>query len=257
MQERKGKSGQAARKKSPYVHAQQLSFLEDTLKNRLTTNSIANEEESLEAENPEDFSTPSSSRRNLSTETSITTNIGKKRRLNPVETKLIEALDKKAEEHKKKEKINEDDDRLFLLSLLPSLKSIPPHFKLSARMDIMQSINKYFIPTPTTTCSSKIPYHAIVPSTSSRSSNIPYQESVPSTSYQPSNSFQSQTQQQMEPQSQNIYEKYTTLLTKRSTENSQANLELQSQLSPAESIQSYITNFSAEDEAEDSQIILF
>ncbi|KAF5299132.1 hypothetical protein FQR65_LT09491 [Abscondita terminalis] len=227
---------------------EKLSFLEDTIKNRTTSNSMDNnEQESQETENPEDSSTSLSLRSELSTET---TNIGKKRRLNPVETKLIEALDRKAEERKKKEKINEeDDDKLFLLSLLPSLKSIPLHFKLNARMDIMQSINKYFI-SPPTTCSSNIPYHTFVQSANSHSSYIPYHESVPSTSCQPPNSFQSQTQLQIQHQSPRIL---TTLLPKQSTGNSQANLALQHQLSPAESIQSFVTNFSAED----SQLSLF
>ncbi|KAF5301289.1 hypothetical protein FQR65_LT19238 [Abscondita terminalis] len=227
VQQRKGKSGDGFKKKSPYVYTQQLSFLEDTIKNRTTSNSMDNnEQESQETENPEDSSTSLSLRSELSTET---TNIGKKRRLNPVETKLIEALDRKAEERKKKEKINEeDDDKLFLLSLLPSLKSIPLHFKLNARMDIMQSINKYFI-SPPTTCSSNIPYHTFVQSANSHSSYIPYHESVPSTSCQPPNSFQSQTELQIQHQSPRIL---TTLLPKQSTGNSQANLALQHQLSP-------------------------
>lgn len=40
-------------------------------------------------------------------------------------------------------KESEDDDRMFLLSLLPHMKSIPPHLKLVSKMEIMQTINKF------------------------------------------------------------------------------------------------------------------
>lgn len=140
-------------------------------------------------------------------------------KLNPVETKLIEALDRKAEE-KKKETINEDDDRLFLLSLLPSsLKSIPQHLKLNATMDIMQSVNKYLFRSAPATCSAYPAYHEPVRS---------------STYYLPSSNLQSQSLLEMQPpnqenQSPNTSERLATLFTKKSTGNSQTNLALHNQ----------------------------
>lgn len=40
-------------------------------------------------------------------------------------------------------RLDEDDDRCFLLSLLPIMKSIPDHFKLISRLEILQTINKF------------------------------------------------------------------------------------------------------------------
>lgn len=63
----------------------------------------------------------------------------------------MEALDTHSIRQKQKaETVNsvEDDDRLFLLSLVPFLKLIPPHFKFAARLDIMQSINKFIAVQP-------------------------------------------------------------------------------------------------------------
>lgn len=42
-----------------------------------------------------------------------------------------------------KESQYEDDDRLFLSSRLPTLKSLPTHLKFAVRMAMMQCINKY------------------------------------------------------------------------------------------------------------------
>lgn len=126
---RKGKSGDGAKRKTPYVYAQQLKFLDDTIENRKTTSSLDTTENTAEDPQP----SPSQESRQK----------WKKAKLNPVEMKLMQALEENAAKREKKEKQDENDNRLFLLSLLPAMEAIPPHLKLVTRMEILQIINKY------------------------------------------------------------------------------------------------------------------
>lgn len=70
------------------------------------------------------------------------TQLGKKR-LHPVEDKILRALEKCENRNEAREKVEHDDDRHFLLSLLKSLSSLPSHLKTSCKIEIMQCINKY------------------------------------------------------------------------------------------------------------------
>ncbi|CAL1299429.1 unnamed protein product [Larinioides sclopetarius] len=60
-----------------------------------------------------------------------------------VETKLIEFLERNMTELQDVTKNSQDEDRLFLLSLLTSLKTIQPHFQLKAKIEILSVLDKY------------------------------------------------------------------------------------------------------------------
>lgn len=54
-------------------------------------------------------------------------------------------------------RLNEDDDRNFLLSLVGDLKKVDPERKMSVKLQIMQVINQGIAPTPTPAYSSYYP----------------------------------------------------------------------------------------------------
>uniref|UniRef100_A0A6P7EYI0 Uncharacterized protein LOC114324624 n=1 Tax=Diabrotica virgifera virgifera TaxID=50390 RepID=A0A6P7EYI0_DIAVI len=119
VKQNKRKSGQAGRK-NVYKYTNQLAFLSDVIHLRFADISMNN------------IDPPSPKKRN-SLEKALLGAIGKHNvRQNQNTQKDCYA----------------DDDKFFLLSLLPFLKSIPPHFKFAVRMDIMQSINKFNVIPP-------------------------------------------------------------------------------------------------------------
>ncbi|KAL1488700.1 hypothetical protein ABEB36_014499 [Hypothenemus hampei] len=118
---KKGKSGQGAMSSTPYVHAEQISSFDKN-------NPYDVSEDEVEHETDQAAQT-------VLTKESVS--IGKKRKLPSVEEKLVEVLENNMSYRQQKQKSEENDDRLFLLSLLPSFKMIPPYNKLSARVEIM------------------------------------------------------------------------------------------------------------------------
>lgn len=138
------------------MYTNQLNFLSDVIQPRPTDTSMNDVAVPL----PNDQNEPASE--TFHDETS-TVHASKKRKGNMVEKKLLEALEKHNIRQKQKEQAassGDDDDKLFLLSLVPALKSIPPHFKFAARIDIMQSINKFISLQSPAPCS-QLPYNQI------------------------------------------------------------------------------------------------
>lgn len=176
LKENKGKSGQGRKVKSSYMYANQLGFLSDVIQRRPTDTSMddgaplsPNSQSESASESPATIH-----------DDSPTVHVAKKRKGNTLEQKLVEALDNHSIRQKQKaQTVNseEDDDRLFLLSLVPFMKSIPPHFKFAARMDIMQSINKYNpIQSPAPSVySPQLPYNQIPTQAPSHQSGILHQ----------------------------------------------------------------------------------
>lgn len=133
LQERKGKTGEGARKKAPYMYARQLEFLRDTLTPQKTSNSLEGDKKEEDEEDDEEDDALIEKRPRIS-------RVGKKK-LHPIEEKILRSLDKCEKE--KMTKTDDDDNRHFLLSLLPSLSSLPRHLNTRCRIEIMQCINKY------------------------------------------------------------------------------------------------------------------
>lgn len=116
------KSGEGANTKVPYMYSNQLQFLRDTLEPRKTTNSLEAVVEIREEET-------SKCQKQVS-----------KKRLHPVEEKIISSL----ERYEKRAHIEDDDDnKHFLLSLLPSLSALPKRLNTGCRLEVMQVINKF------------------------------------------------------------------------------------------------------------------
>lgn len=150
MKENKGKSGQARKGKNTYMYANQLAFLNSVIHHRSTDTSLDHRD------------SPSPNQESgLVSETSVAPGelsdgqVSKKRKGNAVEKKLLEAIDnynirQKGKSQLEKVGASEDDDKLFLLSMLPLVKSIPAHLKLAARIDIMHTINKFITMQPAT-----------------------------------------------------------------------------------------------------------
>ncbi|CAH1107041.1 unnamed protein product [Psylliodes chrysocephalus] len=159
-----------AKKRAPYVYAVQMSFLEDTIQHRATDSSMNDDQvehsQALDKEfemnegaqtsnalNENNITGQALQQSHATTSSNLSVNltekvvIGKKRKIPLIEAKLIEALDANAKRRETKENEN-DDDRLFLLSLLPQLKQLPPHLKLSARLSILQALNKFVLEIP-------------------------------------------------------------------------------------------------------------
>lgn len=127
------------------MYANQLAFLRDVIHRRPTDASM----DDMDPSSPNhETGFPSETQASINETPAV--HVAKKKG-NMVERKLVEALENhNIRQKQKSENVNsgEDDDKLFRLSLLPFLKSIPPHFKFAARMDIMQSINKFVIVQP-------------------------------------------------------------------------------------------------------------
>lgn len=63
--------------------------------------------------------------------------------MHPVEKKIVKASHKRIQlRQEQNQQMKEDDDRMFLLSLLKPLKQIPELLRFSVRMDLMNIINQ-------------------------------------------------------------------------------------------------------------------
>ncbi|GBM60987.1 hypothetical protein AVEN_264332-1 [Araneus ventricosus] len=129
-----------AGKKTPYMYSQQLQFLRDTLAFRKTTNSLVPD---VQVCGDTDFNVPSPSidvteeaKKPPPRKISRTNN-------HLVEKKIIEVLEKNMTDRQEIAKNNQDADRLYLLSLLPALKSIQPHLILKAKMKILEVLDEF------------------------------------------------------------------------------------------------------------------
>lgn len=148
IQERKGKRGDGVRKKAPYIYTKQLEFLKDTITPKSTVNTLESTiiiKEEREDDDDEEEASSASSICSPAPNVSQATRMGK-RRLHPVEEQNLRSLDnyeKRAKLDKAKEKVEDNDNRHFLLSLVQSLTSLPRHLNTSCRIEIMQCINKY------------------------------------------------------------------------------------------------------------------
>lgn len=158
VHERKEKTGSGSRNKAAYMYAQQMMFLKDIIKHHKTKSSMDDSQSGAQSADGEEVSYSNESKFIGEKKRTEDYQVGsshqsqlmrKKRKLNLVEMKLLKALDDTISRREMRAKLEEDDDRHFLLSLLPAMKFIPTHLKLTARMDLMQCINKYSTYTAT------------------------------------------------------------------------------------------------------------
>lgn len=153
------------------MYALQLSFLKDTIQPRATSSSLDfdnvqspeiidnNSSASLEKETP-----------SIKTTERRATEIGKKRKLPYADEKLLEAIENNAIRRENKErletihrqnreKLDDDEDRHFLLSLLSQLKSLPLHLKFHTRIEMLQVLQKNALQAASAAPVNYLPYH--------------------------------------------------------------------------------------------------
>ncbi|KAG8289300.1 hypothetical protein J6590_107336 [Homalodisca vitripennis] len=134
------KSGSGAVKGTPYVYFQRLIFLENTVRNKETTsnldlssNSQLPEEEEADTE---DLVTPGPINSGESQR--------KKIKLNPVDKHFSDILTKSiaVREKQQLESTNDDEDKLFCLSLYKELKKIPEQGRIRTKIQLLEVIQR-------------------------------------------------------------------------------------------------------------------
>ncbi|RZF43897.1 hypothetical protein LSTR_LSTR007233 [Laodelphax striatellus] len=133
--QKQGQSGSGARKRSIYVFYKQLSFLETAIASQSSqclSNSLTEDEPSELSPSPQP---PSSS--------SAKKNQGSKRsKQDPVGERLVNAVEKSVQFRQEREReIENDCDRMFLLSLLHPLKEIPEHARFGVKRKLMDVLD--------------------------------------------------------------------------------------------------------------------
>ncbi|KAL4714347.1 hypothetical protein ACJJTC_009699 [Scirpophaga incertulas] len=122
------RSGSAAKKKTQYIFYNNLMFLKDTVSiNETDSNMPRQENDGNETENVTDPVIPPPPKRNK-----------KKKKEDDIGVELINVLNKNVEFRK----AEEDEDRLFFLSLVSEIKKVPEHIRLRTKAKIMQVITE-------------------------------------------------------------------------------------------------------------------
>ncbi|XP_076045702.1 uncharacterized protein LOC143027943 [Oratosquilla oratoria] len=132
------KSGSAVSRKTQYVFYNHLSFLQNVIKSKGSSNNL---EEPTAEEKPSETEQPSA----CSSVPNVEEKGGKRKKveqISPEVERLMNVLQAGMQSREERETLKEqDDDRLFLLSLLKPMKKIPEHLRLGVRIQIMQVID--------------------------------------------------------------------------------------------------------------------
>lgn len=176
------------------MYFKRLQFLESSVSNKETINNWETEEientlvEEKDADNEDMEIRPAG-----------TPATGKKRKsLDSVEKQFVEILNKSISLREKSHKNEEDEDKLFCLSLYKELKKVPEHGRIGTKIKLLETIQKaqhFYCPVPTLDCLRPIynqgpQYQALSTAQSSwQASAGPSQapRSTTSTSYMPTN----------------------------------------------------------------------
>lgn len=124
------KSGSPASRKA-YIYFKHLSFLQTVIKQKAIVTNAENEEthEEIVLQQPALGETGFSSR--------------KRKNVSSIEQQLLNILQESIRKREQRDKLAEDDDdRLFLLSLLNPLKKLPEHLRFSVRLELLQVIQR-------------------------------------------------------------------------------------------------------------------
>lgn len=134
------KSGSAAKYHTPYIYFTRLRFLENSVSNKETTSNFDEDTAESETQESADSDLLSGSTR----ETFQTQNVKKKIKLNPVDQHFSDILTKsiQAREKRETEQNNQDEDKLFCLSLYKELQKVPEQGRIKTKIELLQVIQK-------------------------------------------------------------------------------------------------------------------
>ncbi|KAG8260333.1 hypothetical protein J6590_099264 [Homalodisca vitripennis] len=155
------KSGSGASNSTPYIYFSRLKFVENTVNNKLTTSNLDDhdkedvtlEEGEADTEDltmPEKHSDLPVSNKNI--------------KLNPADKHFSDIIQKSIAMREQREvaKSNEDDDKLFCLSLYKKLKKIPEHGRIRTKIQLLETLQRaqdFYSPTPTNELPRPAQYH--------------------------------------------------------------------------------------------------
>lgn len=121
-------------RKSEYIYFKQLQFLQKVVAIREPEPAAATKDSAdVSSPNPED---------DLQKDYQVDRRKKQKTKQNTEDDKFIEAINKSIESREKSEKNFQDEDMLFLLSLVETLKRVPPHRKIATKIKIMSILDE-------------------------------------------------------------------------------------------------------------------
>ncbi|XP_049782528.1 uncharacterized protein LOC126184203 [Schistocerca cancellata] len=123
------------------IYFSRLQFLENTVSNKETTSNLDDHGQDTVILEEEEAATDDLNRPEQSTENPV----GKKKiKLNPVDNHFSDILNKSIllREQRETEKNNEDEDKLFCLSLYKELKKVPEHGKIRTKIQLLETIQR-------------------------------------------------------------------------------------------------------------------
>lgn len=135
------KSGSAAPVKSSYLFFRRLQFLQPTVHKNTTESNFEtdlNYDENTETENPDQetyFKTPNQADKNSNYKQQI-----KRIKLHPADEHFANIIEKSLSSRNIPEKKEEDEDKLFCLSLYKEVKKVPEAMRLKTKIEIYNLI---------------------------------------------------------------------------------------------------------------------
>ncbi|XP_060864621.1 uncharacterized protein LOC132940846 [Metopolophium dirhodum] len=137
------KSGSGASKKSTYIHFERLRFLQKSIEKNITESSFcANDENSKRSADTNDENEAFKSPNNIQYRST------KKLKLSPADEHFANLLERSIAQKQVPEKHEDDEDKLFCLSLLKNIKKVPETKRLKLKIDIYNLILQNQIISP-------------------------------------------------------------------------------------------------------------
>ncbi|XP_046668924.1 uncharacterized protein LOC124359863 [Homalodisca vitripennis] len=132
------KSGSGASKKRPYPYQQQMTFLQPVIANRQTSGNMVFEEEDLNALEVEDV------RQSADPVDPVFKKPTSKPKKANFETQLIDILKAQQTSIPTPGPSDDDDNKMFLLSLLPKMRQLSENMSFEFRIKVMQCLQECY-----------------------------------------------------------------------------------------------------------------
>ncbi|XP_061717602.1 uncharacterized protein LOC133525331 [Cydia pomonella] len=151
------KSGSSASTTSTFAYLQRLSFLKPVLNKKITDNSLDNEETPVNVE-----------LNSMNNSASPTEKVPRKKyKLHPADEHFANIIEKSLNRKNEEERKEDDEDKLFCLSLVKEIKKVPDHKRLKLKIEMYNLLERYQSGQPVENYQSVT--HASIPQTHSTS----------------------------------------------------------------------------------------